>query len=52
VRIFDGSDGWKMLPDGKGPPRLQEYTADEVSSRATARASKARSWTLQPGVLR
>ena len=20
VRIFDGSDGWKMLPDGKGPP--------------------------------
>jgi len=31
VRIFDGSDGWKMLPDGKGPPRLQEYTADEVS---------------------
>jgi hypothetical protein len=31
ARIFDGTDGWKVLPDTKGPPRVEEYTADELS---------------------
>lgn len=31
VRIFDGSQGWRMVPESKGPPRVTEYTADELS---------------------
>jgi hypothetical protein len=31
VRVFDGAQGWKMRPDGEGPPRVQDYTADELS---------------------
>ena len=31
VRVFDGSQGWRMVPESKGPPRVTEYTADELS---------------------
>ena len=31
VRIFDGTNGWKMRPGSSGKPELQAYTAEELS---------------------
>jgi hypothetical protein len=30
VRVFDGTDGWKMRASGTGRPDVQPYTADEL----------------------
>jgi outer membrane lipoprotein-sorting protein len=30
VRVFDGTDGWKMRFGGTGRPEVQPYTADEL----------------------
>jgi hypothetical protein len=30
VRVFDGTDGWKMRASGTGRPEVQPYTADEL----------------------
>ncbi len=31
VRLFDGSQGWKLRPTGSGNPDLQPYTEEELS---------------------
>ena len=31
VRLFDGSQGWKLRPAPNGKPELQAYTAEELS---------------------
>jgi hypothetical protein len=30
VRIYDGSNGWKVIPSPTGPPELQPYSDDEL----------------------
>ena len=30
VRVFDGTDGWKMSASATGRPKVQPYTADEL----------------------
>jgi outer membrane lipoprotein-sorting protein len=31
VRIYDGTNGWKLRPNSAGAPELQPYTADELA---------------------
>jgi len=31
VRIFDGTQGWKLRSTTAGPPELQDYSAEEIS---------------------
>ncbi len=30
LRIYDGTNGWKMRPDGRGVPTVEDYTAEEL----------------------
>jgi outer membrane lipoprotein-sorting protein len=30
LRIYDGTNGWKMRPDSRGVPSVEDYTADEL----------------------
>jgi len=31
VRIYDGTNGWKLRPDGSGMPQMEPYSADELA---------------------
>ena len=36
VRIYDGTNGWKLRPDSSGIPEMQPYTADELAFARTS----------------
>src|SRR5882724_2490094 len=36
VRVFDGTDGWKMRASSTGRPEVQPYTADELKFARSA----------------
>lgn len=38
LRIYDGTNGWKLRPSGGGTPNIQPFTADELNFAKDAQA--------------
>jgi outer membrane lipoprotein-sorting protein len=38
LRIYDGTEGWKLRPSGNGMPNVQAFTADELNFAHDAQA--------------